>query len=255
MKSLRYTAIILFFLIIIQSSCKKDPIEIDNIEIPAPVGENQIIIHSAYTLSYNETHEQADWVAYELTREEVLNDLYDRTDNFREDPDVISGSAQLSDYYMSGYDRGHLAPAADMSWSETAMSESFYMSNMSPQVHAFNAGKWSYLEAQVRAWADLYNGVYVISGPVLSAGLPTIGDNKVSVPAYFYKVIVKSDLSGGIAFLLPNEDLELSFKNYAVTIDFVEEQTRIDFFEKLKESDQDHFEDNINLLDWEFIYY
>lgn len=255
MAKIKLFSILFIIMSILQTSCKKDPVKIEGLEIPSSVGENQIVYHSEYTLSYNETYEQADWVAYELSREEVLNDLYDRTDNFREDPDVMSGSAQLSDYYMSGYDRGHLAPAADMSWSETAMSESFFMSNMSPQIHAFNGGKWSYLEAQVREWADLYNGVYVVTGPELYAGLPTIGDNKVAVPAYFYKVIVKSDLSAGIGFILPNEDIDMSIRNFAVTIDAVEERTGINFFEKLKNSDQDVFENNINLSDWEFTYY
>ena len=111
----------------------------------------QIIEHTHYTLSYSEQHEQAEWVAYELTASEV-NGSYDRTDNFRRDPEVETGSASLADFKGSGYDRGHLAPAGDMSFSLTAMSESFYLSNMTPQETGFNRGIWRQLESQVRDW-------------------------------------------------------------------------------------------------------
>ena len=85
------------FLILNISSCKKKLTIPDNVELPAAVGNHQIIAHYAYTLSYNEDHEQADWVAYELTKEEALSDDYERTDDFRSDNEVKDGSAQLSD--------------------------------------------------------------------------------------------------------------------------------------------------------------
>jgi endonuclease G len=90
-----------------------------------------------------------------------------RKDNFRSDPKVKTGSAALSDYKGSGYDRGHLAPAADFKWSATAMSESFYMSNMSPQVPGFNRGIWKNIESTVRNWAVENDEIYIVTGPVL----------------------------------------------------------------------------------------
>ena len=116
-------------------------------ELPKTLSGEQIIYHTGYTLSYNEKHEQANWVAYELTAQELAGTVK-RKDSFKSDPMVKSESASLADYRKSGYDRGHLIPAADMKWSTTAMSESFYMSNMSPQSPSFNRGIWKKLESQ-----------------------------------------------------------------------------------------------------------
>ncbi len=239
------------------SSCKKEFIIPENVELPAAVGGHQIIVHYAYTLSYNEAHEQADWVAYELTREEALSDDFERMDDFREDPSVDGQSAQLNDYEptQSTYARGHLAPAADFKWSETAMSESFYMSNMSPMLHEFNSGKWMYLEMEVRHWADIYDGVYVVTGGILTAGLPSIGTNKVSIPEKFYKAILDLDEQKGIGFIMPNEDIEDSFKNYAVSIDKVEEATGLDFFPALDDDLEEKIESGLNMSKWSFEYY
>lgn len=248
--------LILFFVSIFLFSCDKEEIinNIDRLEIPASNG-NQIIEHSAYTLSYNETHEQADWVAYELTKDEANADSYDRTDDFRDDPEVTTGSATLDDYYGSGYDRGHLCPAADNKWSSTAMSESFYLSNMSPQNPSFNRGKWAYLEKEVRHWADIYDSVYVVAGGVLKDGLPTIGDDKVSIPNYFYKVVLDYKNKKAIGFLMPNIPIEDSFKNYAVSVDSVEKFTGIDFFINLPDETEEKVESELNISGWNFMYY
>jgi len=253
------TSKILLFttIVIVLSSCKKDYFKADKIEYPAQVGSNQIVEHFAYTLSYNEKHEQADWVAYELTKEQVLNTTYERTDDFRADADISSTSAQLSDYEQTNntYARGHMAPAADFRWSKDAMSESFFMSNMSPQKHDFNSGKWAYLEMEVRHWAEIYNDVYVVTGPVLKDGLLTIGSNKVSVPEKYYKIILDPDEEKAIAFIMPNEDIDDTFKNYAVTIDEVEELTGLDFFPLLDDKLENKIESTLNMSKWEFKYY
>ncbi|NOZ34292.1 MAG: DNA/RNA non-specific endonuclease [Chlorobi bacterium] len=244
-------------IIAVFSSCKKESVNSDKIELPAAVGDHQIIEHFAYTLSYNEEHEQADWVAYELTKEEAAATTYERTDDFRVDPSVTGGSADLSDYQPTEntYARGHMAPAADFRWSEKAMSESFFMSNMSPQVHAFNEGKWMWLESEVRHWAEIYNGVYVVTGPVLKDGLPTIGTHKVSVPETYYKVILDLDEEKGIGFLMPNKDIEDSFKDYAVSIDDVEAATGLDFFPALDDKTEEKIESTLNMSLWDFKYY
>ena len=137
---------------------------------------------------------------------------------------VTSGSATLADYRRSGYDRGHLAPAAAMAWSQEVMSESFYLSNMGPQDPGFNRGIWRQLEARVRDWADLHGEVFVVTGPVLEGELPTIGSSGMSVPEYFYKVIVDLRLPGyaGIGFILPNRSVDQSIEHFAVEIDSVE---------------------------------
>ena len=105
---------------------------------PAYKTDEVIIERPYYTLRYSEEHEQALWVAYALFADSLRQKTYERKDDFREDPRIKTGSASLNDYNGSGYDRGHLAPAADFSYDEFALSQSFYMSNMSPQDGSFN---------------------------------------------------------------------------------------------------------------------
>jgi endonuclease G len=113
---------------------------------------HQIVRHTYYTLSYSEKNEQAEWVYYELTAD-MVRGKQKRTDDYRPDDKVRTISAQLEDYRGSGYDRGHLCPAGDMKQNLQAMTESFYLSNMSPQDKYFNAGIWNDLENKVRGWA------------------------------------------------------------------------------------------------------
>ncbi len=248
---------LLFIILFFETACKKNIYKVTDYEFPASVGSNQIITHYAFSLSYNENHEQADWVVYELTKEEALNETVERTDDFREDPDVSDGSAELTDYEptKNTYARGHLAPAGDFRWSEKAMSESFFLSNMSPMLHEFNEGKWLWLEAEVRHWAEIYDGVIVITGPVLKAGLQTIGENNVSVPEYFFKIIFDPDEEKAIAFLMPHEDIQDTFKNYALTIDEVETATGLDFFPAIDDETEEKIESTLNMSKWEFEYY
>jgi len=247
----------LIILLFLFASCKKNLIIPEDAQLVAAVGNNQIVEHKAYSLSYNEVHEQADWVAYELTYDEVINTDIERTDDFRPDAAVSTGSAELSDYEPtnSTYARGHLAPAADFRWDQTAMSESFFMSNISPMLHEFNEGKWLWLEAEVRNWAEIYKGVYVVTGPVLSDGLPTIGTNEISIPEMYYKVILNLEEEKGIGFLMPHEDIEDTFKNYAVSIDRVEEETGLDFFPSLEDKIEEKIESTLNMSKWDFKYY
>ena len=165
----------------------------------------QIILHRAYALQYSEAHEQAAWVVYRITNEQLKISV-ERTDDFRTDPLITTGSAMLDDYSGSGYDRGHLAPAAAMAWSSDVMSESFYLSNMSPQDPSFNRGIWRVLEEEVRDFARIHEEVFVVTGPVLRDGLPTIGPSGVSVPEYYFKVVLDYREPGleGIAFVLAN---------------------------------------------------
>ena len=221
------------------------------IELPAPVAGEQQITHLGYTLSYNEVHEQASWVAYELTSREVQGTI-SRTDNFRADPNVATGSASLADYRGSGFDRGHLAPAADMKWSREVMSESFFMSNMSPQEPGFNRGIWKKLEGKVRDWANADGSVFVATGGILTNGLPTIGRNQVSVPRFYYKVILDYSEPGlkGIGFILPNKKSDKDIMSFAVPIDRVESRTGIDFFASLPDDIEARLESSFNALSW-----
>lgn len=206
----------------------------ENIFPTSTTGE--IIKHEFFALSYVEEHEQAEWVAYELTKENILVPNVKRTNNFRPDPKVRKASASDRDYRGSGYSRGHLAPAGDMAFSEEAMSQSFFMSNMSPQIINFNGGAWRELEECVRDWAYEFGRVYVVTGPVLTRGIrEQIGGNEVSVPDEYYKVILDLEEPEikAIGFLMPNEISTKRLEEYAVSIDEIEAITGIDFFPDL----------------------
>jgi endonuclease G len=224
---------------------------ITNLEIPATNSKDVIITHSGYSLLYNETNEQANWVAYELTKEET-NKVFDRTDKFLQDPQVATGTANDQDYSGSGYDRGHLAPAADMGWSSTTMAESFYYSNMSPQLPAFNRGIWKKLEELVRGWAVEYDSLYIVTGPVLTTGLGSIGTDKVSVPNYFYKVVLdyaEPDIKG-IGFIIPNAGSSEPLQDFTMTIDSVEKFTGIDFYPSLPDYQEKLIEKTLCINCW-----
>lgn len=191
-----------------------------------------ILTYTGFHLAYNEQFEQAAWVAYVLTRDEIESGTIERTDNFRSDTSIVTGSATLADYRGSGFDRGHLAPAGDMKWDQLAMSQSFLMSNMSPQLPAFNRGIWRKLETEVRNWALEKDSLYVITGPLFSPSDSLIGKNGVGVPGYYFKVLV--DLSPPdhdmIAFLLPNSGSSEDLIQFAITVDSLEQLTAYDFF-------------------------
>lgn len=211
----------------------------------------EIVEHNYYSLSYSETHEQAFWVFYELTRQEVKGG-FKRTDNFREDPDIITQSASLDDYKGSGYDRGHIAPAADMAFNITAMSESFYMSNMSPQHPSFNRGYWKKLESEVRKWAYQRGRLFVTSAPVLNKDYETIGPNEVSIPEYYYKVLLDTINKTTIAFLMPNQKCSGDLIDYVVSVDSLERLTGIDFNAHLDDGLENELESNSNISEWPF---
>ena len=226
---------------------------IQGLELPKQVGKDAIVTHTAYTLCYNELHEQANWVAYELTATETVS-IYERTDKFLEDPEIKTGSATAQDYAGYGYDRGHLAPAADMGWSAQSMVESFYYSNMSPQDPSFNRGIWKKCEELVRNWAVDFDKIYVATGPILTAGLSNIGSNKVSIPKYYYKVILDYSAPQGsaIGFVMPNKGSSAPLQQYAVSIDSVEKLTGIDFYAALPDALESSIEKTVDLQHWDW---
>ena len=228
-----------------------DSLHPNELELPLMKGNIPIIKHLGYAFQYSEKHEQAFWVGYELTKKETEK-AFERTDEFIPDPAVSTGTATVADYLKSGYDRGHLAPAADMGWSQQAMAESFYFSNMSPQEPGFNRGIWKNLEEQVRTWAKAYDSIYVVTGPVLKDGLVQIGSNGVSIPKYYYKVILDNtgDDAKAIGFLMPNQASKEPLEKFAVSVDQVEQETGIDFFNKLPDSRENAFEKEVCIPCW-----
>lgn len=212
----------------------------------------QVVHHGFYTLGYDESLEQAAWVAYHLSPEK-LRGIHKRTNVFSEDNSVATGSAHPDDYYKSGYDRGHLAPAADFTYSEKAMKTSFYMSNISPQQPGFNRGIWKKLEEQVRSWANEYENVIVITGPVIKENERLfIGENQVIVPDYFFKLIfdIHPPSYKMLAFLLKNEKSARPLLDHVVSVDSLEQFSGLNFFEVLPDSLEITLENEIRYDNW-----
>lgn len=220
-----------------------------------PTAKGELIKHTYYTLSYIEAHEQPEWVAYYLSPD-MLRAVHKRKDTFKPDPAVSTGSATYDDYGTSPeYDAGHLLPCRQMQFDCTAMSETFYMSNMSPQHKDFNRHKWSYLEKLERNIAWRNGGLYVITGPVLTSTRGTIGlTNRISIPNYYYKVFLSHSEAGikAIAFLLPNEKTSVPFEDYVVSIDSLEALSGIDFFPALDDALEDRIEAFSDKTKWSF---
>lgn len=214
---------------------------------------NQIVVHKNYTLSYNEEHEQAEWVAYTLKKNYGSGNNFQRP-FFVEDKKVKTRSADWRNYKNSGYDKGHLCPAGDMKFSKEAFDATFLTSNISPQRHDFNEGVWNRLEQKVRYWATKYGEVYVVTGGVLTDGLKTIGKENVSVPNYFYKIVATK--SNGklkmIAFLVPHKESKNPLYSFVVSVDTIEQMTKVDFFHQLEDQLENKLESSKDYKDWSF---
>lgn len=206
-----------------------------------PVGgdEGELVLNKFFTLSYNEEHEQPNWVAYELLAEQLNRPGISREDlYFYADERVTTKTADWFDYKETSYTRGHLVPAGDRAWSEDAMKETFLMSNISPQTSQFNGGIWRELEENVRNWAREMGHLYIVSGPVLDdCSKGTIGQTtNITIPCRFYKAILHIDDEGTghyIGYLIPNEMSTRPLNDYVVTIDSLEDILDIDLFRGL----------------------
>lgn len=220
--------------------------------LPGYGSNDQLVRRVGYSLKYAEPYELPAWVAYKLESGQIRGGE-ERENEFMPDPVIRTGTAVSADYTRSGFDRGHMAPAADFKNSYQVMKETFYMSNICPQDPQFNRGIWLDLEKMVRVWAVKYDKVYVVTGPVLKKGLPTIGRvNKVAVPQQFFKVVlyVKPPYVKGIAFLMDNKPSNAPLSSFVVSIDAVERLTGIDFFPRLPDSIERRVEAKSNAKEW-----
>lgn len=234
--------------------------------LPAVTAGQEVIRHQAMCLVYSEEHEQAAWVAH-IIRPEVLTGKVVRTNDFRVDPLVATGSTVEEDFFLTqvaddgskvydgfGYDRGHLAPSADFRWSPTALSESYYYSNMSPQRPDFNRGIWAQVEGKVRGYLANHPEVqlYVVTGPVLKGDLPVVARsiNQPSIPEQYFKVVMDLKNQRGIGFLLRNEGSDDPVSAFATSIDQVEEVTGLDFFVAVPDVIEDGLESTLDLETW-----
>lgn len=207
------------------------------LEIPVSLKKREEIRlnRTAFTVSYNNFYKTPNWVAWELTRTETTGEEK-RKNKFKPDPDLPEPRVEHADYTNPGYDRGHMAPAADMKWSSQAMEESFYMSNICPQNRKLNRDDWGDLEETCRGWAQKYGTIHIACGPIYDKKKPErIGEHQVAVPDRFFKVVLIYNRKNPIAmgFLFENKAHHQPLANYLVPVDSVEKVTGLDFFSKL----------------------
>lgn len=224
----------------------------NNLAIGTPEGCDQVIYRPGYALGYNYTTRQATWVQYHFTRAENKNRTASRANDFFPDPEVPSEySASLEDYKHPIYDRGHLAPAGDMLYSQEAMEHTFYLSNISPQHRAMNAGIWNDIEKFVRYSVNVERELYVITGPLFNDKPRTIGPNKLPVPEAYYKIIYDvTPPQKMIAFLVPNTRSNQPIHTFVTTVDAIETRTGLDFFSALPDADEARLEATITPEAW-----
>lgn len=227
------------------------------IEVPAFLTDRdeEVVRHSAYTLSYNKKHRVANWVAWVLTSARTYGTIK-RGDCFQADPYIRRGPrVGPTEYRGSGYDRGHMCPSADNKHTATAMEECFYMSNMCPQTHTLNGGDWKELEERCRKWARQYGTLYIVAGPVIRKGerYATIGESQVMVPKQFYKVVLRYTSpreAEAIGFVYNNNSDNRPMASYVCTIDDVERLTGINFFSKLPKDEERRAEATVHKSKW-----
>ena len=212
----------------------------------------QIIEYEGFRVSFNKNNHTPNWVAWELLGSET-DGAEERYNSFWQDENV-SGCPTTYDYSKSGYDRGHLCPAADQKWSKQAMIDCFSLANMAPQDHALNAGAWQTLEKKEREWAKRDSAIVIVAGPIYqSDDSKRIGQTGVRVPDAFYKVMIAPYLPEprGIGFIYPNMSSPGNMRDYAMTIDEVEAITGIDFFFNLPDEIENDIESRTSFKEWD----
>lgn len=195
----------------------------------AVVADSILICRSAYALLHDNDAKIAPWVAYTLTANGALG-CEPRVNAFAPDHSIPRGRrSELSDYAGSGFDMGHLANSADMSWDRNVARESFILSNIAPQLPALNRGAWRQLEQAVRAWAFSSNhSVTIYTGSIYGVNDTRIGANRVVVPRAFYKIVIDNSTRRSLAFLFPHQDVA-DFRLTQVSVAEVERATGMQF--------------------------
>ena len=223
-----------------------------NLCLPSVSDKENITKHTAYYTSYSHTMGQPLWVAYELNRTRLIK-VAKRAGRFKTDPLISPKTVRHEDYTHSGFDRGHLAPAADMAWSPVSMKESFYTSNICPQRPGFNRGIWKNLESLIRNWASDESHLFIVTGPIFKNDAGQIGKtSKISVPSHFYKAVL--DTAGEdkcIAFILPNYKSTSPIQSYALSVDQLEETIGRDLFPALNDEVESRIESAYRFEDWD----
>lgn len=225
--------------------------DLEKVIIPQSLPQ-QIKEYEGFTVNFNTSNRTANYVSWELLAEETDGTSSRKDGNFWKDSD-IKNCPDTKDYTRSGYDRGHLYPAADAKWSSQSMADCFTMANMTPQVHALNGGAWKTLEDKERKWANRDNRLIIVAGPIYqNSDTERIGDAGVRVPSAFFKVMLAPDIENprAIGFVYPNDLCPGNMQNYAQSIDYVENLTGFDFFSTLPDEIENQIESKFSFKQW-----
>lgn len=207
--------------------------------------------YTGFRVDFNPDNHTPNVVSWSLLDYETTGSV-SRTDNFWKDEEM-AGCPEHKDYTGSGYDRGHMCPAADQKWSQKAMEDCFVMANMCPQLHALNAGAWQTLEDKERAWAKRDQAVVIAAGPIYTDDdTNRIGKIGVRVPSAFFKVLLApyANPIRAIGFIYPNMSAPGNMENYSTTVDEVERITGFDFFSDLPDNIEDEVESVASFKEW-----
>lgn len=218
---------------------------------------------------FNKANNLSSWKRSNWSSGQKFNGFGGNGDPFQPDPDILAEfRTELSDYKNSGYDRGHMCASADRLNSKEANGQTFYLSNMHPQLNGFNAGVWENMETQVRKWKDnvLAEGgtMYVVRGGTIydvtingkrESGVAAMIRDRVPVPKYFFMALAIKSAAGiysGMAFWAEHKaDNSKNLKPYMITINELESRTGYDFFCNVPDAQEEKLEGEINTLQWQ----
>ena len=218
-----------------------------------PQGPTAEIVRNGYVLEHSSVDKVPRWVCEHLDPEGLGGPLRrPASEPFRPDPELKPDSrAELKDYKGSGYNRGHQAPSRNETRVQTRQDDTYFLSNVAPQVGQFNQQSWAMLESMVRTWAVNRGEAWVITGPLFydpkeddpgtATGhftIKSIGKDHVSVPTHLYKIIALRGRSGqwrSIAFVMPNKTYPkgVNYNDFIRPIRWIEDRSGINFMPEL----------------------
>ena len=215
----------------------------------------EVFYRVSYTVSYNSSTRNANWVAWSLSRNHTDGPFTRKKVNssYYEDLDSMINNQLLSDWQFASppYDHGHMCPAGDNKWDEAANRQTFFLSNICPQHEVLNQGDWENLESRSRGWAENFGEIFIVAGPIFDGSINYLPESKIAIPNKFYKVIMcLNPKPMAIGFVYPNDDTKHRLFEVAKSVDEIEKITGIDFFYLIDDETENQIEASYDLKFW-----
>lgn len=204
------------------------------IKATALLAKPSILENGYYKSAWNSSQNSASWTEHYFKDSELT--VQRGGEVYRQDQ-RIPDSPTPNDYKRSGYDRGHLVPAGDMSFSELAIKSTFLMTNITPQKPELNRCAWLRLENSIRNWCQLNSNLKIKTGTLfLNEEQPKLIKQKIPIPDAFYKAVYCPIRNNAIAFIMPNGTANKTLPNYQVSLKYLEKITGTKIFPELSYS-------------------